>query len=188
MCWSVPYAEDSYTGVPSIGVYNDVNNDSTDGARYLASTLHGWDHVVTYIQNTYGSNFPIGLFGFSEGAWKALAIAANRASTLSFFMSHAALTVWSSIGTNYIIAGDNYQNLNTSGMDISATGLSPIPTTLKGMVGYSTGDTAVWYGGNSTVATINSGTSPIAVASVTGFTVSGGSTNFYSAAASRPSL
>lgn len=177
---SVPYAEDPYIGVPAIGIYNDVNNDSTDGARYLASTLHGWDHVVTYIQNTYGSNFPIGLFGFSEGGWKALAIAANRASTLSFFMAHASLTVWSSIGTNYTIAGYNYQTLNTSGMDISATGLSPIPTTLKGMVGYSTADTAVWYGGNSTVATINSGTSPIAVASVTGFTVSGGSTNFNS--------
>ena len=63
-------------------------------------------------------------------------------------------------------------------MDLTATALSGIPTTTPGIIGYGTSDNAVWYGGYSTVATINSGTSPIAAASVTAFTVSGGSTNF----------
>jgi hypothetical protein len=49
------------------------------------------------------------------------------------------------------------------------------------LVGYSSSDNAVWYAGNSTVATINGGTAGIAAASVTAMTVTGGTTNFLGA-------
>jgi hypothetical protein len=171
---AVPYQEDAYPGYPSVGLYGDVSNDSTDGARYVASTLHTWDHTVAYIQQTYGSNFPIGVAGHSEGAWKAILIAQNRASTIDFFMAHQPVTVWSNAPSTYT-PGENFGLLNTSGMDLSAAALSALPSTLKGIVGYGTTDTAVWYGGDSTVATITGGP---AIGSVTSFTVSGGSTLF----------
>jgi hypothetical protein len=171
---AVPYAEDPYITLPAVGIYNDVSNDATDGARVLESTWHTWQHVYAYIQQTYGSNFPVGIAGHSEGAWKALQIAVEFPTQVDFFMAHQPVTVWSNASPSYT-PGENFGLLNTSGMDLGPTALNGLPSTLKGIVGYGTSDTAVWYGGNSTVATINGGTSPVAAASVTAFTVSGGS-------------
>ena len=86
---AVTAQEDTYAGNPMIGVYNDAAS-STNGARYLASTLHTWDHVYQYIQQTYGYNsgtstawatsggVPIFLTGFSIGSWRSLQILQNR--------------------------------------------------------------------------------------------------------------
>ena len=78
-----PYQEDFYVGFDaSVGITNDISADTNHGARYLASTLHWWDHVLSWINSNYGA-WPIVPFGASWGGWRAFSIAANRPSTIT---------------------------------------------------------------------------------------------------------
>lgn len=168
---AIPAQEDGFTGVPSAGVYLDVQNDTGLGARYLASTLHVWDHAYRYVQMTYG-NWPVVVGGFSLGGWRTMQIVLNRTDRLAGYFAHQPATYLENAGPGYT-PGSNFGLLNWSGLDLSATALNAIP--LPGLIGYGTIDTAVFYGGASTVQTTTTSTN---VTAVTAFTVSGGSTNF----------
>ena len=175
---AVPAQEDSFSGVPTGGIYTDMQNDTGYGARYLASTLHVWDHVYQYIQQTYGS-VPIIVCGTSLGGWRTLQVAANRTSQIVGYFAHDPVTIWETVWNAYT-PGYTFGTLNFSGADIGPTFLAGV--TVPGMVGYGTIDNAVYWGGNSTLATVNGSTTPVAIGSVTALTVAGGSVNFLNSA------
>jgi hypothetical protein len=181
---AVTAQEDTFAGVPSTGVYNDVAADSGYGVRYQNSTLRTWDHVVSYIQQTYG-DWPIIAAGFSVGGWRATTIAQARPQTVKAVISHQPASVFENVATIFT-PGANFGLVNWSGADDVGTELNGI--SCPALVGYSSGDNAVWYAGNSTVATINGGTTGIAAASVTAMTVTGGTTNFFGAGAGNVTL
>ena len=172
--------EDTFAGVPSTGVYNDVAAEQVAGGygvRYQNSTLRTWDHIVSYIQQTYG-NWPIIAAGHSMGGWRATTIAQSRPLTVKAVISHQPASVFENISSNFtppVVFGA----INWSGLDDIGTELNGI--SCPALVGYSTADNAVYYAGNSTVATINGGTTGIAAASVTAMTATGGTTNFFGA-------
>jgi hypothetical protein len=172
---SVPAQEDTYPLIPSGGLYNDVANDSTYGARYLSSTLKTFDHIRLYIQQTYGSSWPILVGGFSIGGWRATKIASSRSSQVVGVFSHQPASIFETVSNNYT-PGYNFGLLNWSGLDDVATLLNTCKVPV--IIGYSSGDQAVYTGGNSTAATVNGGGVGVAAASVTALTVSGGSTSF----------
>jgi hypothetical protein len=168
----VPGQEDTYAANPSNGVQADVLADSANGLRYQNSTLHTWDHIYQYIQQTYG-NWPIISGGISLGGWRSTTVAQYRPQQIVGSFSLQPASVFENLN-NYITG---WSGINFSGMNDTATELNTITT--PSLIGYSSGDAAVWQGGNSTVATINGGTTAVAAASVTSLTVSGGSTAFY---------
>jgi len=173
---AVPAQEDAYAGVPSAGLQSDVNSDSTYGARYLASTLHTWDHIYQYIQQVYG-NWPVICAGASIGGWRSTSIAQARPQQIVGSFSHQPATVFENTPTLYT-PGSNFATTNFSGLNDTATELNTI--TSPALIGYSTSDFATWSGGNSTLATVNGGTTTVSASAITSLTVSGGSTNFYS--------
>ena len=172
-----PAQEDTSAIIPPGSVYLDAQNDSGYGARYLASTLHTWDHIYEYIQQTYG-NWPVVVGGSSIGGTAALEVVAGRAGQLVGYFASIPLTIFETLVPSYT-PGYTYADLNWSGIDLGPTLLNAI--TVPGAIQYATADNAVWWGGDSTLATVNGGTSGIAAASVTACTVSGGSTNFENA-------
>ena len=143
---SIAAQEDGFAGVPSLGVVADVNADSGNGARYLASTLHTWDHVWQYIQATYG-NVPIIAGGFSMGAWRTLQIVANRSSQVAGFFAIQPATVFENVATGYT-PGAQFYNSNFSGMDLGPTFLNVIGS-VPGIINTSISDTATYSGGYS---------------------------------------
>ena len=169
--------EDTFAGVPSTGVYNDVAADSGYGVRYQNSTLHTWDHIVSYIQQTYG-NWPIIAAGHSMGGWRATTIAQARPQTVKAVISHQPVSVFENVPSN-LTTPVGFGVINWSGADDVGTELNTI--NCPALIGYSVNDTVVYFAGNSTVATINGGTTGIAAASVTAMTVTGGTTNFQGA-------
>jgi hypothetical protein len=173
---AVPAQEDTYVGVPSAGMQSDVNSDSTYGARYLASTLHTWDHIYQYIQQVYG-NWPVISGGFSLGGWRSTSIAQARPQQLVGSFSHQPATVFENVTSGYT-PGSSFATTNFSGLNDTATELNAI--TSPALIGYSISDSAAWSGGNSTLATVNGATTTVNASAVTSLTVSGGSTNFYS--------
>jgi len=133
--------EDFYSGQNSIvGIYNDVAADSGHGSRYLASTLHWWDHIVTWITATYGSNHPTVVTGFSFGAFKTLQIAANR--TVSGYAAHCPATLLGNCGVAYT-PPETFSNITWTGLNLSTTAMNAV--TVPGIIGYGTNDTAVGY-------------------------------------------
>lgn len=169
--------EDTFAGVPSTGVYNDVAADSGYGVRYQNSTLRTWDHIVSYIQQTYG-DWPIIAAGHSMGGWRATTIAQSRPQTVKAVISHQPASVFENVPSN-LTTPVGFGVINWSGADDVGTELNTI--NCPALIGYSVNDGAVYYAGNSTVATINGGTTGIAAASVTAMTVTGGTTNFLGA-------
>lgn len=145
---------------PAVALYQDVNNDSGDGSRYLASTLHHWEHMLDFIQKTYPSGFPICIFGFSAGAWRAVSIAASRlAPTIKAFGAHCPATIWSNIGSSFNPPGLSWSALNATGLLLSTTCLNSC--TVPGVIGYHTSDMAVGYSAAGTGGTPVSNTQSI---------------------------
>ena len=173
---AVPAPEDNFVSIPASGVYNDINNDTGHGSRYLACVLHTWDHIYQYIQQTYG-NWPVIVAGSSMGGWTALQVAINRTSQIVGYMANDVVTMFENVNPAYVPSVAFY-NTNCSGLDLGDTALNAV--TIPGIVGYGTVDSAAPYGGDSVAATMNGGTTGIAAASLTGMTVSGGSLNFLS--------
>lgn len=183
--------EDTYPGIPGVGVYNDINTIQTSGtagtfgARYLASSLHLWDHVYQYVQNTYaplaGGVVPVIPVGTSFGGWRAVAVTQNRLGSttppsgiISNQGSHIFETI-SALATSPYAFG----NINCSGVDNVATSLNATPGNFPGLIQYGTTDTVVFYGGNSSCTV--SGTSGSAIVNLGSPPASLG---FYTAAAS----
>ena len=140
------YQDDFYSPPPNgaTGVQIDVSNDSGHGARYLASTLHWWDHMLNYIGQTYGAGHPIICMGWSWGASKTLWIAANRQSSIIGFIAHEPAC----LPENAVVGVTGWGATNFSGIDLPSTYLtaanavSPLP---PGIIGYGTNDPAVGW-------------------------------------------
>lgn len=141
LCIQPIYQEDNHRVSPVYGIFTDMQNDATFGARYLASALHWWDHVVIYIHKTYGE-WPIVPFGFSEGGWHALTMAANRTSDIVAYGAHCPWTIGSTLSTTFT-PGFNFGSLNTTGFDTTTTQVNDVD--LPGVIGYGTNDTAVGW-------------------------------------------
>jgi hypothetical protein len=124
--FNASYPEDNYVAVPvgftsatpSTGTYLDFTNDTGHGARYLATWLHTWDHIVGYCQKTYGAGIPIVPFGVSWGGWHMAQIALNKFSTIAAWGIHIPVTVISVLETGITIPY-NWSTVNTTGADIT---------------------------------------------------------------------
>ena len=142
-------------GNPSGWLYRDVNSDPGGGSRYLAQMLHWWDHVVLYLNATYGT-MPIVPFGFSWGGWHAVALAANKQSTLTAFGCHCPANIPDIVWNFYTNPLDFSQVAYTwQGLDQLPTALNSV--TVPGMIGYGTIDNAVGFSGSTVRATSNGG-------------------------------
>lgn len=120
------YPEDNYAANPgaftgnanSTGTALDFTNDSGDGARYLATWLHTWDHIVLWIQKTYGATIPIVAFGVSWGGWHTIQVALNKASSIVAWGVHIPVVVISDL-TQIITIPYNWATINTTGADVT---------------------------------------------------------------------
>ena len=77
----------------ALGIQNLLNNDAAHGTLYLNAVLHWWDHVVKWIQATYGTSLPIVVGGISWGGWTALTVAANKTSTIAGYCVQVPVTL-----------------------------------------------------------------------------------------------
>jgi len=169
--------EDFYQGGNNItGVFGDVSNDTGNGSRYLASTLHTWDHIQTdLIVPNYGANRPVIVAGQSFGALKSLQIAANQAGrpvscNLVGYISHTPSVVMEALDEF------NFGTINWSGLDLSATSMNS--TTIPGIIGYGINDQLVGWAATTVAAGSNgvnvntfTGSGVLDVASVANITV-----------------
>lgn len=135
------YADNMYVGLPQVGLFGDVSNDAGHGSRYLAQTLHWWDHVVAWIKANYG-NWPIVPFGFSWGGWHAFQIAANRTSTIIAYATHHAATVLSAVPAA-VTSPVDFTAISTAGLDTTSTMLNAV--TIPGAIAWGTGDAVVGF-------------------------------------------
>lgn len=136
----VPYPEDYWTGGPGAAVTSDIGADAAHGARFLAMTLHWWDHVKNYIDRTYGANWPIALFSISWGGIHTLNIAkADTSGRLVGVNSHVGATLVNPI-QGFIGATVS----NTSGFDVDQHALDAV--TFPCLLSYGTIDPIVGWG------------------------------------------
>lgn len=159
----VAVQEDFYQGGNNItGVFADVSNDSGFGSRYLASSLHLWDHIQTdLIVPNYGANRPVIVAGQSFGGLKALQIAANQSTrpvpcNLIGYIAHTPSTVMEALDEF------NYGTLNWSGLDLSPTYMNAV--TIPGNIGYGTNDALVGWA----ATTVASGSAGVNVSTFAG--------------------
>jgi hypothetical protein len=139
----------TFPGCPAYGVQLDIANDAGNGARYKASTLHWWDHVLNFVHSAYG-NWPLVPFGVSDGGWHALTVAINKTSTITAYGCHVPVTILSHLSSVFTYPAD-WTGLTTTGADVGPTALNGI-TSVPGYVGWSTTDTAVGTTDPSTLA------------------------------------
>jgi hypothetical protein len=110
-----------------------ATDPSGTGAHYVELVLAWWDHVVSYARRTIGYNCPIVPIGFSLGAWHALQVAINKASTIvAYAAAHPALQ-WEPIFNQ--AAG------SLSSLDLASSALNGV--TIPGWLGWGTADTTV---------------------------------------------
>lgn len=140
-------------------IYNDVNNDTGHGSRYLTTWLELWDHLINYFNLTYGANRPVAVFGASDGGWKALQVAVNR--TPLGYLSAIPACLWENVGTAWT-GNAVFSNISWAGMDLSATWLNAV--TVPGWMMYSTNDPAVGWA----ATTVASGSNTVDVSTFTG--------------------
>jgi dienelactone hydrolase len=144
-----PFPEDLFDSLPTQGLWNDVNADAGHGSRYLATTLHWWDHIIAYIQTKWG-NWPVVPFGLSWGGWHAHAVAKNKLSTIKAFGTHEAVTTLSAVPLSFTTPV-NFTSISTAGLDTAATDLNAV--NVPGIIGWGTNDTVV---GSSALSTLRS--------------------------------
>jgi hypothetical protein len=140
-----PFQEDfaypaTFPASPSYAVQLDITNDTGNGARYVASTLHWWDHVVTWIMANYGA-WPLVPFGISWGSWRALQVAINRTSQITAYGVHCPVTILTHLSSAFTVPA-NWTGLTTTGADVTSSALNGLTST-PGFIGWSTTDIAV---------------------------------------------
>jgi hypothetical protein len=141
-----PFQEDqshqasSFPNSPSYAIQNDITNDTGNGSRYQASTLHWWDHVVEWINVNYGA-WPIVPFGISWGGWRAYTVAANRTSNVIAYGAHCAITILTDVSSAFT-APANWTALTTTGANVGSNALNAVTAT-PGFIGYSSTDSVV---------------------------------------------
>lgn len=115
------FGEDAFAPTAHSGVYNDLSNDTTKGARYMAMTGRWWDHIVAWVQLTFGS-LPIVPFGASWGAHHACYIAANKTSTIAGFVAHEPAMQVSQTNLTYTTPVDFCQSPTTTTIAAGSNG------------------------------------------------------------------
>jgi hypothetical protein len=136
------YTENRFEN-PGAMVEADIENDpDAPGTRYVQQWLHHWDHIVIWIQNTFGTNFPILLWGGSWGGWHALHICTYRLSTIIGAIIGSPATILSNVTDDIIGVGVTITD--SSGLDVGTTALNDcdVPT----LVQYGTADAFVGWG------------------------------------------
>lgn len=109
------------------------------GLLWTAHTLQWWDHIVSWVQSTYG-NWPIVVGGYSIGGWLAAVVAANRESTIAGAMIHHAPTVFSELPSLTSLYGQT-----TTGVDLGVNYLNGCSTTTPIGICWGTNDNIVGY-------------------------------------------
>jgi hypothetical protein len=140
-----PFQEDfshpiTFPGSPSYAIQLDITNDTGNGSRYVASTLHWWDHVVNWITANYGA-WPLVPFGVSWGGWRPFTIAINRTSQITAYGSHCPVTILTHLSSAFSTPA-NWTGLTTTGADVTSSALNGLTST-PGFIGWSTTDVAV---------------------------------------------
>lgn len=135
------FADNFYPGAPPAGLFGDVSNDAGHGSRYLAQTLHWWDHVVSWIASNYGV-WPIVPLGFSWGGWHSLQIAAGRPSTITAYVAHHPATVLSAVPAAVTTPTD-FTGISTAGLDATSTMVNAVAA--PGLIGWGTLDPVVGF-------------------------------------------
>lgn len=145
--YQLAYPEDNYSfGAPSDGLIDDVSNDAGFGARYLATTLRMWDHIVAWRNENY-PGAPLFPIGGSHGGWEALTLASLRSSQIVAAIGYIPATIWSNASTVFV--GNAFGDMSTVGMDLGPHALDA--TTIPILVSYGTSDQAVGWAGATTV-------------------------------------
>jgi hypothetical protein len=166
--------------VPGLGLVADVASDPAFGARYLGTFQRWCDHLIEWIEAVWGPSVPIVSYGGSHGGWASLQFIAYAASRLAGGVAFIPATVWMNASQVWTTPC-NFNPIDTSGMDIAATLLNNIPTSLPVLIGFGTQDTALGFSGSTVAAGSNNinvntftGSGVLDVADSTRFTVGGG--------------
>jgi hypothetical protein len=158
-----PAAPEDYVFTPGPSymgaLYNDVSNDAGHGSRYQATYLEQWDHLIDYFRRTYGGTRPVGVWGGSDGGWKALVTAVNR--SVIGYLSAIPACLWENIGPIWTGNGV-FSNLSWTGMDLNATYMNAV--TVPGIIQYGTSDNAVGWA----ATTVAAGSNGVAVSTFAG--------------------
>lgn len=139
---------------PGLGLINDVANDSAFGARYLATFKRWIDHVIEWVGAAFGSGIPILALGGSHGGWSALQFIAYAGERLAGGIAFIPATIWMNASQVWTTPC-NFNDINTTGMDIPVTLLNSIPSTLPVLIGYGTSDSALGWSQSSVAAGSN---------------------------------
>jgi hypothetical protein len=148
------YPEQYYSTSGSLGVYNDILNDSTFGARYKSTTLLWFDHLAEYCALKFGPTMPLVAYGGSWGGYHTLLWAANQAPSrkLIGYIGIVPATLISNASTGWIGPANygpatinGYPGLpnGTSGADLGPNDLVNI--TIPGFIQTNTNDQALGY-------------------------------------------
>ena len=126
---------------PAQIIQNDIVADAGHGSRMVAATGRWWDHIITWIQMTYPSKFPVVCFGVSWGPWHSWQVAINRTNTIIAYGGHCGVTILSDVAAS-ATGTANWTIINTTGADVTSSALNSL-TSLPGWIGWSTSDTVV---------------------------------------------
>lgn len=146
--WNVLYAtipceyQDAVYGSQGAALYFDVNNDSGHGTRQQNTILTWWDHIVLWVNKTYG-NWPIMLVSTSWGGFVTMTVVIHRTSSIVAYAPIHPVSVLSKLNPGTEVS-------NSSGMDIASTGLNAVGngwsgTNPLGLLTWGTIDTTVDY-------------------------------------------
>ena len=151
--WVVIYPIEVGDARPTISqlqaVYNDVSVDAGDGSRQQSDIERWWDHMVLWVQATYG-NWPIAVVGASWGGMAALTVATKKTSTITAYCAHHPVSILSKLVPNLGGSTVDFTGLTTTGIDQGSTALNALGNGQQGSVppgllGWGTIDTVVDY-------------------------------------------
>ena len=151
----------SLQGGGSRAIFEDINLDAGNGSRFLAATLHWWDHIVDYININIAAGIPIIALGGSGGGWHTIKIASNRQTTLGGYACYIPACIFPNISPLFL-PGIPFNTIDCDGMEISTHDLDAV--TIPGLISYGTNDEVVGWAAQN----VASGSSGVSVSSFTG--------------------
>jgi len=108
------------------------------GTTFVDELGAWWDHMVPYCHAQYGS-VPIVVVGFSLGAWAALQVGKNRASTVHAFGGHCIPTLFETLG----FSPNPFTGLTCTNIDMAPSFLNANTKPL--FIGWNVNDTTVGF-------------------------------------------
>jgi hypothetical protein len=123
----------NYNGFPTTqpAMLADINNDSGNGSRLLATHMNHFDHLVNYANMNFGGAMPTVIAGISWGGWNVIQLVNNRPSLIVAAYVLANPNDLSKVVAGFplfpIVNGWNSQTSSFfSGMNISVTALNSV--------------------------------------------------------------